>query len=79
MQLAQFPLAVPDLLYLVGIVGLITISAEAKSLTVLAVEFGILVLVRPTRRARCSCWVHWVSQKLDEGRMLEPPRKSSGS
>ena len=45
MQLAQFPLAVPYLLNPVGIVGLMTISAEAKSLSVFAVEFGILVFV----------------------------------
>src|ERR1700749_4328796 len=37
MQLAQFPLAVPYLLNPVGIVGLLTISAEAKSLSVVAV------------------------------------------
>jgi small neutral amino acid transporter SnatA (MarC family) len=36
MQLAQFPLAVPYLLNPVGIVGLMTISAEAKSLSVFA-------------------------------------------
>src|SRR2546430_13540590 len=45
MQLALFPLAVPYLLNPVGIVGLMTISAEAKSLSVFAVEFGILVFV----------------------------------
>ena len=43
--MAQFPLAVPYLLNPVGIVGLMTISAEAKSLSVFAVEFGILVFV----------------------------------
>ena len=42
MQLARFPLAVPYLLNPVGIVGLVTISAEAKSLSVLAVAIGIL-------------------------------------
>ena len=50
MQLAQFPLAVPYLLNPVGIVGLMTIAAEAKSLSVFAVEFGILVFV--LRRCR---------------------------
>ena len=35
----------PYLLNPVGIVGLMTISAEAKSLSVFAVEFGILVFV----------------------------------
>lgn len=69
LQLAQFPLAVPYLLNPVGIVGLVTISAEAKSFTVFAVEFGILVFVllldvvvfREANR---------VSDKLDENRML---------
>jgi multiple antibiotic resistance protein len=53
MQLAQFPLAVPYLLNPVGIVGLMTISAEAESFSVFAVEFGIL----------CSCcyWMWWCS------------------
>jgi multiple antibiotic resistance protein len=68
MQVAQFPLAVPYLLNPVGIVGLMTISAEAKSLSVFAVEFGILVFVllldvvvfRSASR---------VSEKLDESRM----------
>jgi small neutral amino acid transporter SnatA (MarC family) len=69
MQLAQFPLAVPYLLNPVGIVGLMTISADAESLSVFAVEFGILVFVllldvvifRSANR---------VSDKLDENRML---------
>ena len=59
----------PYLLNPVGIVGLVTISAEAKSFTVFAVEFGILVFVllldvvvfREANR---------VSDKLDENRML---------
>src|SRR6201987_6421615 len=45
MQLAQFPLAVPYLLNPVGIVGLVTISAEAKSLSVLVLELGILAVL----------------------------------
>ena len=45
MQLAQFPLAVPYLLNPVGIVGLVTISAETRSLDVFAVMVAILVLV----------------------------------
>ena len=69
MQLAQFPLAVPYLLNPVGIVGLMTISAEAESLSVFAAELGILVFVllldvvvfRGANR---------VSEKLDENRML---------
>ena len=69
MQQAQFPLAVPYLLNPVGIVGLMTISAEAKSLSVFAVEFGILVLVLLMDVAVFR-WANRVSEKLDEGRML---------
>ncbi len=69
MQLAQFPLAVPYLLNPVGIVGLMTISAEAKSLSVFALEFGILAFV-----LLLDVVVFWsanrVSDKLDENRML---------
>jgi multiple antibiotic resistance protein len=69
MQLALFPLAVPYLLNPVGIVGLVTISAEAKSLSVFAVEFGILVFVLLIDVAVFR-WANRVSEKLDEGRML---------
>ena len=69
MQLAQFPLAVPYLLNPVGIVGLMTISAEDKSLSVFAVEFGILVFVL-LLDVVVFRWANRVSDKLDEGRML---------
>lgn len=69
MQLALFPLAVPYLLNPVGIVGLITISAEATSVSVFAVEFGILVLVLLID-VLVFRWANGVSEKLDEGRML---------
>jgi multiple antibiotic resistance protein len=69
MLLALFPLAVPYLLNPVGIVGLITISAEAKSLSVFAMEFGILVFVLLVD-AVVFRWANRVSEKLDEGRML---------
>ena len=69
MQLALFPLAVPYLLNPVGIVGLMTISAEAKSLSVFAVEFGILVLVLVIDVAVFRL-ANRVSEKLDESRML---------
>ena len=69
MQLAQFPLAVPYLLNPVGIVGLITISAESKSLSVFAVAFGILVLVL-LLDVLVFRWANRVSAKLDENRML---------
>ena len=45
MQLAQFPLAVPYLLNPVAVAGLMTISAEANSLSVFAQELGILAFV----------------------------------
>jgi small neutral amino acid transporter SnatA (MarC family) len=69
MQLAQFPLAVPYLLNPVGIVGLITISAEADSVSVFAVEFGILVFVL-LLDVVVFRWANRVSEKLDESRML---------
>ena len=69
MQLAQFPLAVPYLLNPVGIVGLMTISAEAKSLSVFAVEFGILAFVL-LLDVVVFRWANRVSEKLDENRML---------
>ena len=64
MQLAQFPLAVPYLLNPVGIVGLMTISAEAKSLSVFVLVFVLLLDVVVFR------WANRVSEKLDDGRML---------
>ena len=69
MQLAQFPLAVPYLLNPVGIVGLMTISAEAKSLSVLAVAIVILAFVLLIDVAVFR-WANQVSAKLDENRML---------
>jgi small neutral amino acid transporter SnatA (MarC family) len=69
MQLAQFPLAVPYLLNPVGIVGLVTISAEADSVGVLAVEVAILgvVLLLDVGVFR---WASRVSKTLNENRML---------
>ena len=69
MQLAQFPLAVPYLLNPVGIVGLMTISAEAKSLSVFALTLGILVFVLIVDVVVFR-WANRVSEKLDENRML---------
>ncbi|HEY2127334.1 MAG TPA: MarC family protein [Streptosporangiaceae bacterium] len=68
-QLAVFPLAVPYLLNPVGIVGLMTISAEAKSFSVFAVEFGILVFVL-LLDVVVFRWANRVSDKLDANRML---------
>jgi small neutral amino acid transporter SnatA (MarC family) len=69
LQLARFPLAVPYLLNPVGIVGLVTISAEATSVSVLAVAIGILLVVLLIDVAVFR-WANEVSAKLDEGRML---------
>jgi len=69
MRLAQFPLAVPYLLNPVGIVGLMTISADAESLSVFAVEFGLLALVFLIDVVVFR-WAGRVSEKLDENRML---------
>ena len=69
MQLAQFPLAVPYLLNPVGIVGLVTISAETRSLDVFAVMIAILVLVLLLDVAVFR-WANRVSAKLNENRML---------
>ena len=69
MRLAQFPLAVPYLLNPVGIVGLMTISAEAKSLSVLAVAIAILAFVLLIDVAVFR-WANQVSARLDENRML---------
>ena len=69
MQLAQFPLAVPYLLNPVGIVGLMTISAEADSLSVFAVEFGILVFVL-LLDVVVFRWANRVNEKLDESGIL---------
>ena len=69
LQVARFPLAVPYLLNPVGIVGLVTISAEATSLAVLAVAIGILLVVLLIDVAVFR-WANQVSARLDEGRML---------
>jgi multiple antibiotic resistance protein len=69
MQVARFPLAVPYLLNPLGIVGLITISAEATSLRVLAVAIAVLLFVLLIDIAVLR-WANQVSAKLDESRML---------
>ena len=65
----SIPLAVPYLLNPVGIVGLMTISAEADSFSVFAVEFGILAFVL-LLDVVVFRWANRVSEKLDESRML---------
>ena len=58
----------PYLLNPVGIVGLMTISAQAESLAVLAVAVGILALVLLIDAV--FRWATQVSARLDENRML---------
>jgi small neutral amino acid transporter SnatA (MarC family) len=69
MQVAVFPLAVPYLLNPAGIVVLVTLSAEAASLAVLAVAIGVLAVVLALDIAVFR-WAVQVSSKLDAGRML---------
>jgi small neutral amino acid transporter SnatA (MarC family) len=69
LELAQFPLAVPYLLNPVGIVGLVTISAETKSIPVLAVAIGILAFVLLIDVVVFR-WANHVSARLNESRML---------
>lgn len=68
-QLAQFPLAVPYLLNPVGIVALMTISAEATTPSVLAVQFGILVFVLLVD-VLVFRWANRLGGRLDQNRML---------
>jgi multiple antibiotic resistance protein len=69
MQVAVFPLAVPYLLNPAGIVVLVTLSAEASSVAVLAVAVGVLVAVLALDVVVFRLAVQ-VSNKLDAGRML---------
>jgi len=69
MQVAVFPLAVPYLLNPAGIVTLVTLSAEASSIAVLAVAVGVLVAVL-VFDVIVFRWAVQVSSKLDASRML---------
>ena len=69
LQVAVFPLAVPYLLNPAGIVVLVTLSAEASSIAVLAVAVGVLVAVLAFDVLVFREAVH-VSSKLDASRML---------
>jgi small neutral amino acid transporter SnatA (MarC family) len=69
MQVAVFPLAVPYLLNPAGIVALVTLSAEASSIAVLAVGVGVLVVVLALD-VIVFRWAVQVSSKLDASRML---------
>jgi multiple antibiotic resistance protein len=69
MQVAVFPLAVPYLLNPAGIVALVTLSAEASSVAVVAVAVGILAVVLALD-VIVFRWAVQVSSKLDASRML---------
>ena len=69
MQLAQTPLAVPYLLNPVGIVALITISAEAQSISTILVELAVLGFVLVIDFV-VFYWANSVSDNLKEDRMV---------
>jgi MarC family membrane protein len=69
MRLAVFPLAVPYLLNPAGIVVIVTVSAEAGSVGVVAMVIGVLALVLALD-AGVFRWANRVSDHLDESRML---------
>ena len=69
MKLAVFPLAVPYLLNPAGIVVLVTVSAEAGSIGLLAIVLVLLALVIGIDIVVFR-WAKQVSSHLDESRML---------
>jgi small neutral amino acid transporter SnatA (MarC family) len=69
MRLAVYPLAVPYLLNPTGIVVLVILSAEARSLTNLALALGLLAAVL-TLDVVVFRWAGKVSDRLDQNRML---------
>ncbi|HEY2790443.1 MAG TPA: MarC family protein [Gaiellales bacterium] len=69
MRLAVFPLAVPYLLNPVGIVVLVTVSADATSARLLLAVIGLLALVLALDTVVFR-WANRVSDHLDASRML---------
>ncbi|MGA8456745.1 MAG: MarC family protein [Streptosporangiaceae bacterium] len=69
MRMAVYPLAVPYLLNPAGIVVLVTASAEASSIAVVAVFVGVLIVILALDVAVFRWAVH-VSNHLDASRML---------
>ncbi len=69
MRMAVFPLAVPYLLNPAGIVLLVTSSAEASTVAVLAVVVGVLIVILALDVVVFRWAVH-VSNHLDASRML---------
>jgi small neutral amino acid transporter SnatA (MarC family) len=69
LRIAVFPLAVPYLLNPAGIVTLVTLSAEADSLAVVAMVLVLLAVVLALDVVIFR-WANRVSDHLDESRML---------
>lgn len=69
MRLAVYPLAVPYLLNPTGIVVLVVISTEAKSLAMFALALGLLLAVLALDVVVFR-WANRVSDHLDPNRML---------
>jgi small neutral amino acid transporter SnatA (MarC family) len=69
MRIAVFPLAVPYLLNPVGVVTLVTLSAESDSIGVVAMVVGLLIVVLALD-VIVFRMANRVSGHLDEGRML---------
>ena len=69
LRVATFPLAVPYLLNPAGIVTLVTLSAEADSVSVFAMVLVLLGVVLALDVAVFR-WANRVSDHLDESRML---------
>ena len=68
-QIAVFPLATPYLLNPAGIVTLVTLSAEADSVSVFAMVIGLLGVVLAFDVVVFR-WANRVSEHMDESRML---------
>jgi small neutral amino acid transporter SnatA (MarC family) len=68
-RLAVYPLAVPYLLNPTGIVVLVIMASESRSLAILALELGLLAAVLALDVAVFR-WANQVSNHLDQNRML---------
>jgi multiple antibiotic resistance protein len=69
MGLAVYPLAIPYLLNPAGIVALMTVSAEAASVSYFALAVGLVAIVLALDVVVFR-WANHVSDHLDESRML---------
>jgi multiple antibiotic resistance protein len=69
MSLAVFPLAIPYVVNPAGIVALITVSAEAASVSYFALAVGLVAIVLALDVVVFR-WANHVSDHLDESRML---------